>query len=189
MESERIHELEAVAKTLPRLRGRRLIGSGSSSLVFESGVPGRALKLASDPASILFLGDPQRPTGPHYPIVFSAEEICPAGRLGFPVSLFELERLFPLTPASASWAAAEALCGAYLVALKRWSCFSEEMGRLALGTLARSLPCGLPEDFRPALLSLETFSDDIQAIPDLLLRENLMARADGTLVLSDPLFS
>jgi hypothetical protein len=61
------------------------------------------------------------------------------------------------------------------------------MGRIALHHLAVT-PMGWSEAVGQSLRSLEVFSEEYGALPDLIKADNLMMRKDGTLVFSDPVF-
>ncbi|NTV11513.1 MAG: hypothetical protein HGA47_12170, partial [Zoogloea sp.] len=69
-----------------------------------------------------------------------------------------------------------------------WCHLGQDCGRLALYSLWREPPPDLPESLVAALKSLSDFIEDYPVQPDLLNPDNLMMRADGTLVFSDPLF-
>jgi hypothetical protein len=62
------------------------------------------------------------------------------------------------------------------------------MGRIALYHLVSTPPAGLDGDLLAALGELSNFIESYQVRPDILSENNLMARADGTLVFSDPVF-
>ena len=47
---------------------------------------------------------------------------------------------------------------------------------------------GWTDTVQQSLQALEGFSDEYDALPDLIKADNLMMRKDGTLVFSDPVF-
>jgi hypothetical protein len=61
-------------------------------------------------------------------------------------------------------------------------------GRLALYHISREPPPGLPDSLVQAIAALSDFIEEYPVQPDILNPHNLMMRADGTLVLSDPVF-
>jgi hypothetical protein len=61
------------------------------------------------------------------------------------------------------------------------------MGRIALYHMTVQ-PMGVGDSLQQALKSLSDFVEDYQVRPDILNVNNLMMRADGTLVFSDPVF-
>jgi hypothetical protein len=121
----------------PRLRGRREVGRGAHSVTLE-GAEGEVLKVLACPASYLLLTDPQRPAGPHFPRVFEDHGVIGATRAGYPLHLLRMERLLPLAAPSAALEMARHLQQGYLEACRAWWGLSEDMGRLALSTLART---------------------------------------------------
>ena len=171
----------------PRIRGRLELGRGARSVTLDGGKD-EVLKILACPASYLFLTDPTGPKGPHFPEVFEDCGVIGETRDGYPLHLLRMERLFPLVGPSAALEMARHLQNGYFEACQAWWGFSEDMGRLALSSMARAASPYWPESVRDALRGLERFLDEVRAEPDLLHLSNMMMRADGTLVLSDPVF-
>lgn len=171
----------------PRIRGRLELGRGARSVTLDGG-EGEVLKVLACPASYLLLTDPAGPKGPHFPRVFEDCGVIGATRDGYPLHLLRMERLFPLVGPSAAMEMARHLQQGYFEACQAWWGFSEDMGRLALSSMTRAASPFWPSSVQDALCSLERFLDEVRAEPDLLHLSNMMMRADGTLVLSDPVF-
>lgn len=172
----------------PLLRGCKELGRGESSVVFDKGDDRAVYKVVMCPATYAFLTSPDRPLGDHYPQVFADHGVIGATALGYPIHLLEVEKLYPLPEHSDAEAVAQKIRLAYLEGCHRWSHFAGDMGAMALNAMTRT-PMGFSMDILDALNRLSAFVDDYHALPDLLNRNNLMVRKDGTLVFSDPVFS
>jgi hypothetical protein len=61
-------------------------------------------------------------------------------------------------------------------------------GRLALYHIAQEPPPELPASLVEAVARLSDFIEGYPVQPDILNPDNLMMRADGTLVFADPVF-
>ena len=172
----------------PLLRECPEIGRGESSIVLDKGDDLAIYKAVMCPASYAFLASPDRPVGDHYPQVFADYGIIGTTSLGYPIHLLELEKLYPLLANSDAEAIAEKIREAYLEGCRRWCNWAGEMGAMALSAMVCT-PMGFSLDILDALGRLAAFVEEYQALPDLLNRNNLMMRRDGTLVFSDPVFS
>lgn len=172
----------------PLLRGCRELGRGESSIVFDKGDDEAVYKVVMCPAAYDFLASPERPVGDHYPRVFADHGIIGYTSLGYPMHLLEIEKLYPLPEDSSAEAVAQKIRIAYLEGCHRWSHWAGDMGAMALNAMVRT-PMGFSMDILEALNRLSTFVEEFHALPDLLNRNNLMMRKDGTLVFSDPVFS
>lgn len=171
----------------PLLNGLKEIGRGEHCIVLDAGNGRSVFKVITCPLTYGFHTGPDRPTGPHYPVVYADHGLIGTCDTGKPIYLVELEMLYPLAEGSEAARVAAQISMTYYEACRKWACFNEEMGRLALATVMRT-PLGLAPDVRDALNSLEVFVEDFQVLPDLLNKDNIMMRADGTLVFSDPLY-
>jgi hypothetical protein len=172
----------------PLLRGRRELGRGEFSVVIDKGDDLAVYKVVMCPATYAFLASPDRPVGDHYPRVFADHGVIGATTMGYPIHLLEIEKLYPLPAGSEAEAIAQKIRLAYLENCRRWAHWAGEMGAMALTAMTRT-PMGFSMDILDALSGLSQFVDDYHAFPDLLNKNNLMMRKDGTLVFSDPVFS
>lgn len=172
----------------PLLRGCRELGRGESCVVLDKGDGETVFKVVMCPATYAFLTSPDRPVGDHYPKVLADHGVIGTTSLGYPMHLLEVEKLYPLPEGSEAEAVAQRIRLAYLECCHHWSHWAGDMGAMALGAMTRT-PMGFSMDILDALNRLSDFVDAYQALPDLLNRDNLMMRKDGTLVFSDPVFS
>lgn len=174
----------------PLLNGRKEIGRGENTIVLEAdSVDGRerVYKVLSDPTDYAYYTAEDRPTGPHFPIVFADHGTAGKSSRGFPFHIVEVERLYPLPSAGETTELASRINISYLDSCRRWSTLAHDMGRIALHHLVVT-PMGWSEAMQKSLHALEAFTEDYGALPDLLKADNLMMRKDGTLVFSDPVF-
>lgn len=171
----------------PLLAGRTEIGRGEYSIVLDHDDPERVYKVVSSPADLFLYTADDRPKGPHFPVVHANHGAIGRARSGYLFHLLEMERLFPLPEGSAAADLANRLIEAYWFACQQWSRLGPDMGRIALYHLAVT-PADMPQSLKEALKALSDFVEEYQVMPDLLNTNNLMARADGTLVFSDPVF-
>lgn len=172
----------------PLLQGRKELGRGEFSIVIDKGDDEAVYKVVMCPATYAFLASPERPVGDHYPKVFADHGVIGFTSMGYPIYLLEIEKLYPLPEGSEAEALAQKIRLAYLENCHRWSHWAADMGAMALNAMTRT-PMGFSMDILDALGRLSRFVDDYHALPDLLNRNNLMMRKDGTLVFSDPVFS
>jgi hypothetical protein len=174
----------------PLLHGRREIGRGESTIVLEADtVDGqeRVYKVLSSPTDYAYYTAADRPTGRHFPVVFADHGTVGRSSRGFPFHIVEVERLYPLPGSGEAAEAATKLSTAYFDACLMWRNLASDMGRIALHHLAVT-PMGWSDAVGQSLRSLEIFSEEYGALPDLIKADNLMMRRDGTLVFSDPVF-
>jgi len=172
----------------PLLIGRREIARGEYSIVLSAPSPGRVLKVLSSPADHFFLTADDRPTGPHFPQVFNDHGMIGRASTGYLMHLVEVEQLQALAADSAAGQQAECLMAAYWAGCQQFARLGDEMGRVALYHVIDHPPSGLPDSLGAALEALSVFIESYQVRPDILSEGNLMARHDGTLVFSDPVF-
>lgn len=171
----------------PLLAGRTEIGRGEYSIVLDHVDPERVYKVVGSPADLFLYTADDRPRGPHFPVVHANHGVVGRANSGYLFHLLEMERLLPLREGSPSADLANRLIEAYWFACQQWSRLGRDMGRIALYHLAVT-PADMPDSLKQALKALSDFVEDYQVMPDLLNANNLMARADGTLVFSDPVF-
>lgn len=171
----------------PLLQGLTEIGRGESCVVFDKGDDEAVYKVVMCPATYAFLADPERPVGDHYPRVVADHGVIGKTSLGYPIHLLEMEKLYPVPPDSDTGIVAEKIRLAYLEGCHRWAHWAGDMGAMALTAMTRT-PFGFSSDILDALCRLSSFVTEFNALPDLLNKNNLMMRKDGTLVFADPVF-
>jgi len=170
----------------PLLDGLPELGRGESSIVLDAGDSQRVFKIVSSPADYFYLAADDRPTGIHFPLLFRDHGIIGKASSGYSFRLLEIERLLPV--AGAAEELARLLSRAYWEGCEKWANMGVNRGRLALYHISREPPPGLPESLVQAVAALSDFIEEYPVQPDILNPHNLMMRADGTLVLSDPVF-
>jgi len=174
----------------PLLKGRREIGRGENSIVLEGDTVKGAehvFKILSSPTDYAYYTAADRPQGLHFPLVFKDHGIIGKARNGYPFHLVEVERLYPLPGNSEVGQLAAKISTSYFDACRAWRNLAHDMGLVALHHLAVT-PMGWEDAMKDALTTLEKFTEDYGALPDLVKADNLMMRRDGTLVFSDPVF-
>lgn len=172
----------------PLLSGCAELGRGEYSIVLAAPDPQRVYKVVSSPADHFFLTAEDRPQGVHFPTVFADHGVVGRARSGFPFHLIEMERLWPLAPDTPTAQLAQRLAEAYWKGCERWSRLGHDMGRVALYHLTQEPHPDWSQTLAHALLALSDFVETYQIQPDILASNNLMQRADGCLVFSDPVF-
>ena len=170
----------------PLLDGLPELGRGESSIVLDSGDRERVFKVVSSPADYFYLAADDRPRGIHFPKLFQDHGVVGKARSGYAFHLLEIERLLPVAGAAADLA--HRLSAAYWEGCEKWANMGVNRGRLALYHIGREPPPGLPASLVQAVAALSDFIEEYPVQPDILNPDNLMMRADGTLVLSDPVF-
>lgn len=171
----------------PLLEGKCEIGRGEYSIVLDKGDGERVYKIVSSPADYFLYTAEDRPHGPHFPVVFADHGVIGRAQSGYPFHLIEMERLYPLAEGSPAAELSRRLIEYYWSACAQWSRLGNDMGRIALYHLTTQ-PMGVGDSLQQALAALSDFVEAYQVLPDLLNANNLMMRADGTLVFSDPVF-
>ena len=91
------------------------------------------------------------------------------------------------TPTSPAADAARRLIHAWWDLCQQWQQLGQMMGRIALQQLTELKPPPFDAGMKQAVETLARFAETYRVIPDLLSRDNLMMRKDGTLVFSDPI--
>lgn len=171
----------------PLLADRTEIGRGEYSIVLDHPDAERVYKVISSPADLFLYTAEDRPRGPHFPIVFAVHGVIGRAQSGYPFHLLEMERLYPLAPGTPAAELAERLIDAYWSACQNWQQLGPDMGRVALYHLSLHPPA-LEAGLVAALRALSDFVEEYRVLPDILNADNLMARKDGTVVFSDPVF-
>jgi len=174
----------------PLLDGRRELGRGENTIVLEGDtVDGheRVFKLVSDPTDYAYYTADDRPTGLHFPVVYADHGTAGKSSRGFPFHIIEVERLYPLPASGEAVEVATRITSSYFDACRLWRELAEGMGRIALHHLTVT-PLGWTDAMQQSLKALEAFTEEYDALPDIIKADNLMMRKDGTLVFSDPVF-
>lgn len=172
----------------PLLDGLVEIGRGEYSIVLDAGDGQRVFKLVSSPADYFYYTADDRPRGPHFPRVHHDHGVIGRASNGHLLHLLDMERLYPIVAGSPAEAAGDALTEAYWGACQKWANLGPDMGRMALFDLIESPPAKVAGSLLDALRALAVFIEAYQVMPDILSEGNLLVRADGTLVFSDPVF-
>lgn len=189
-----VHGGETIADPVPDhplLVGRREIGRGENTIVIEGDVvngQAHVFKLLSSLADYAYYTAPDRPTGPHFPVLYADHGLAGRSSRGVALHLVEVERLYPLPGTGDATDLAGQISRFYLEGCQLWQCLARDMGRIALHHLVVT-PMGWTDTLRQALKALEQFAVEYDVLPDLLKADNLMVRQDGTLVFSDPVFT
>lgn len=170
----------------PLLDGRPELGRGESSIVLDAGDGERVYKVVSSPADYYYLAADDRPTGIHFPRLYRDHGVVGKASNGYSFRLLEIERLEPIS--GEAEAMARILSEAYWQGCEKWANLGVNRGRLALYHIAQAPPPGLPTSIVQAIAALSDFIEEYPVQPDILNPHNLMMRADGTLVFSDPVF-
>lgn len=174
----------------PLLKGRKEIGRGENTIVLDGDVVDgqeHVYKVLSSPTDYAYYTADDRPTGPHFPIVYADHGAAGRSSRGFPFYIVEVEKLYPLPGGCDATDVATKISTSYFDACVMWRNLAQDMGRIALHHLVVT-PMGWTDAVRQSLKALEDFSSEYGALPDLIKADNLMMRKDGTLVFSDPVF-
>jgi len=171
----------------PLLDGKPEIGRGEYSIVLDKGDGERVYKIVSSPADYFLYTADDRPRGEHFPVIHADHGVIGRALSGYPLHLIEMEKLYPLADGSPAAEVAVRLIDTYWSACQQWSKLGMDMGRIALYDMTVN-PLAVSENMQKALKALSDFVEDYQVLPDILNANNLMARKDGTLVFSDPVF-
>jgi hypothetical protein len=174
----------------PLLNGRKEIGRGENTIVLDGDVVDgqeHVFKVLSSPTDHAYYTAPDRPTGPHFPIVYADHGTVGRSSRGFPFHIVEVEKLYALPGSGDASELAGKISTSYFDACMLWRNLAQDMGRIALHHLVVT-PMGWTDTVQQSLKALEGFSTEYDALPDLIKADNLMMRKDGTLVFSDPVF-
>jgi hypothetical protein len=169
----------------PLLQGKPEIGRGRFTIVLDAG-PERVFKIVTHPDEFLYYTAENRPQGPHFPIIYGYHGIIGRSTLGYPMHLFEMEKLYPLPERSPAGQLARRLATVFWEMCKQWGELNRKMGTIALQQMLQTQP-PFDRSLQEALEALARFTEQYRLLPDLIAQDNLMMRQDGTLVFSDPL--
>lgn len=165
--------VKALRATHPAFAGTKLFARGGFCAVFSMPDPTRVLKLTTDQQHVSYLTDGIAPQGEHKPLVLAEHDIEVETKNGLALYLLEVERLQKTQPGSPARKLATGLIRFY-----------KQNRRLPL---AYSDVDGLTPALLRFMEDLTWFVTNYQARLDLKM-DNFMQRADGTLVMSDPVF-
>lgn len=174
-------------RQLPELKGKKLIGRGMFSAVFEGSTPDTVLKMTVDSVGYWLLNCCAAGVGgEHFPKVIKNHHDVGevnVGKTEFPVYLFEMERLVKLKVGSAAKKLARKISTSQLkISRASWS--SDVTGQLGeLASVAK-----LPETLRQAIRDVENFAGNYPNAQLDMHMGNFMQRENGDLVITDPMF-
>jgi hypothetical protein len=171
-----------VRSKVPHLDGFRQIAEGSFARVYTKPGYKPVRKLTVDRCHYEYLTDRFSPKGRFKPRVL--HDFGAIGECEFTegtLYLVEIERLYPIQYGSANYRLRALLYE-----------FASEAGNRGLGKVAKMMhrvdPLLVPRGFRAFMQDLQRFIEDFGITIDFH-DDNLMQRADGTFVFSDPVYS
>ena len=159
--------------THPAFAGTRLLARGTFCAVFEMSDTSRVLKLTTDRAHANYLTDCLSPQGEYKPEVLKTHDIDVETEHGLPLYLFEVERLQKVPAGSP----AKKLASRLMRFCDEHAHFPEKLTDIE----------GMTASLAQFLKELNWFIANYDVKADLKM-DNFMQRADGTLVMSDPVF-
>jgi hypothetical protein len=165
--------VKALRATHPAFAGTKLLARGGFCAVFTMPDPARVLKLTTDKQHVCYLTDGIAPQGEHKPQVLVEHDIDTETKNGLNLYLLEVERLQKIQAGSPAKKLAT-----------RMMRFYKEHRRLPQGLADIE---GMTPSLAQFLQDLTWFVTNYEARLDLKM-DNFMQRADGTLVMSDPVF-
>jgi hypothetical protein len=162
-------------RTLPCFANTRTLARGTFSAVFETPDPTRVLKLTTDASHYSYLTDGCSPTGPHKPVVLVDHGDIGETSEGLTLYLVELERLQKVRVGTQN--------GLLTRRIVRYTDNAPDRRYPEDTEAIANIPESLCEFFE----ELNHFIFNFAYCPDVLW-SNFMERADGTLVVNDPVF-
>jgi hypothetical protein len=142
--------------------------------------------MVSSPADYFYLAADDRPTGIHFPHLFADHGIV--GKASNELFLPSPRNRTPATGFRRRRAACPSALPGLLGRLRKMGQHGRQPRPSGLYHISREPPPGLPDSLVQAIAALSDFIEEYPVQPDILNPHNLMMRADGTLVLSDPVF-
>ncbi len=170
----------------PLLQGKPELARGRHSIVLDAGNE-RVYKIITDPDVFQLYAAEDRPQGVHFPIIHAYHGIIGRTGQGLPMHLFEMERLYPIPARTPAGELAARLTQVYWEMCQQWGELGWRMGRLALKQMTQLQPPLVQGTLAEAIEALAQFAEQYKLLPDLISRDNLMMRRDGTLVFSSPI--
>jgi len=168
-------KVATLRRTMPCFAKTRTLARGTFSAVFETPDPTRVLKLTTDATNYAYLTEGFAPDGPHKPVVLHDHGEVGETSEGVTLYLLELERLQKVTTGTEN------------------GLLARRIVRYANKNPDKRYPDD-PDHIPGMPPSLVRFMDDLNHFifhsafaPDVHWG-NFMERADGTLVVSDPVF-
>ena len=175
----------------PLLAGRKVIGRGAFSLVFEGTKKNTVLKLTVDSCNYFMLNCwAYRVEHRHFPRVVERHGDIDVVRINghdYPLFLFEIEKLQHLERGTDSYRLARLLRQSANTASSGvlWKMEEDVRATVTLGSMMKD--AALPRSVRNALGQLEEFCSNYEDFGLDLHMGNMMQRKNGELVLTDPL--
>jgi hypothetical protein len=165
--------VKALRAAHPAFAGTKLLARGGFCAVFAMPDPTRVLKLTTDKQHVCYLTDYIAPQGAYKPVVFKEHDIDVETKNGLTLYLLEVERLQKVQAGSPARRLATRIIRFYREHRRLPQSLSD------IDTLPLTLATFLEE--------LQSFVLDYEARLDIKM-DNFMQRADGTLIMSDPVF-
>lgn len=159
--------------THPSFKGTRLLARGSFCAVFETPDPARVLKLTTDLMHVCYLTDEISPQGEYKPQVLAQHDIDVETGNGLTLYLLEVERLQKVQAGSP----AKKLATRVMRFHEEHNRFPEKLTDVE----------GMTAPLARFLEQMNWFVGNYEVRPDLKM-DNFMQRADGTMVMSDPVY-
>ena len=167
----------------PLLAGKKPIGRGAFSMVFDGPKPSSVLKLTIDRAGYYLLNCwVAGAKGKHFPRVRKNHKdigVTTVKGEDYPIYLFEMERLLPNRRGTPARKEADAI---------QESSYHRG-GRTTgdcIGAIANDKSAAISRSVRNALQDLEVFAGNYDNLEIDMHSGNFMQRKDGTLVITDP---
>lgn len=169
--------IRSFVRSDPRLRGAKVIGRGSFCRVFETSDPNRVFKLTADSIHAAYLVDRYAPQGVFKPVVHEDFEVVCETRSGVTVRLLEIEKLQKIHRTSPNRRLVRRICDFV---------FRVRGARMRFPAPEDELPW-LPPDLALFMSQVNDFCETYDCKVDAHAA-SFMERADGSLVLSDPVY-
>lgn len=175
----------------PLLEGKKPIGRGVFSAVFEGTRKNTVLKLTVDDIGYWLFNDwAVGVNHRHFPRIIKSHQDIGSVKLGgkdFPLYLFEMEKLEKIQPGTDTKRLARRIQTATMTASNKAGLWMRDDLRSAMMVQHMMQDTTLPRSIRNALGQLENFCCNIPGGQMDLHMNNMMQRKNGELVIIDPL--
>ena len=173
----------------PLLEGKKLIGRGVFSMVFEGTRKNTVLKMTVDDIGYYAFNDwAVGCRHRHFPRIIQSEGDIGSAKINGKdrsIYLFEMERLEKLTGEARKLARQVMNVGATASGKYHWKTGDDIRAMLTFGEMARDK--SLPRSVRNAIQQLEEFCGNVPGGSVDLHMNNMMQRKNGDLVIIDPI--
>lgn len=178
-----------VALRHPLLEGKKMIGRGVFSMVFEGTRKNTVLKMTVDDIGYYAFNDwAVGCRHRHFPRIIQSEGDIGCAKINGrdrPIYLFEMERLEKLTGEARKLARQVMNVGATASGKYHWKTGDDVRAMLTFGEMVRDK--SLPRSVRNAIQQLEEFCGNVPGGSVDLHMNNMMQRKNGDLVIIDPI--